>query len=67
MTTREETEVRVGQKWRDRDRRMSSGGRIREVVAIEGDRAVMGGENVPAAMVSRVRIANLRKRWRLEP
>ena len=60
-------EIKVGQVWRDRDRRMYSGNRRCRIVAIADDRAHMKGvmDNSERPRLTRVRLRNLRAKWEL--
>lgn len=64
MTTED---VKVGQLWRDKDKRMSNGNRVRVVREIIGYFVLMGHPSLPNMPATRVRTSNLLKRWRLEP
>ena len=66
--TKEGVQVAVGQVWLDLDKRMD--GRKRVVVAVEGDKAVMGHPTIPSAPKVRVSIRRMHKSstgWALVP
>lgn len=61
-------QVEVGQVWLDLDKRME--GRKRVVVALEGDKAVLGHPTMPSAPNARVSIRRMHKGstgWALVP
>lgn len=51
-TTKEGIEVKVGQVWRDLDKRMN--GRTRTVVAVENGKAQMGGPTITNVSIKRM-------------
>lgn len=66
--TKEGIQVEVGQVWLDLDKRTD--GRKRVVVALEGDKAVMGSPTIPSAPQMRLSIRRMHKHstgWALVP
>jgi hypothetical protein len=57
-------EIKVGQIWQDRDKRM--GGRRRFVEKVTKTHAVLRHMHFPTSKTV-IRLDNLRKRWRLVP
>jgi hypothetical protein len=62
-----EVEVSLGQRWRDRDKRVLSGNRVLVIKELTSTHAILYDPRWPLSKPAKVRFDNLRKRWELQP